>query len=66
MRFNANSDDTSRMVLTDTTLTVAGDVRSTNFIANGSSLNLKGDLIQLKRDKLDADDRTNTNTDDHV
>jgi hypothetical protein len=47
-RFNVNSSSTSRMVLTDTSLTVAGDVRANNFIANSGSLNLKGDLIQLK------------------
>ena len=66
LRFNINSNATSRMVLTYTTLAVASDVRAHMFISNSGSLNFKGDIIQLKRDKLDADDRTNTNTDDHV
>jgi hypothetical protein len=51
-RFNVNSSSTSRMVLTDTSLTVAGDVKANNFIANSGSLNLKGDLIQLKGTNL--------------
>ena len=52
MRFNVNASTTSRMVLTDTSLTVAGDVKANNFIANSGSLNLKGDLIQLKGTNL--------------
>ena len=35
--------------LTDTTLTVAGNVRAKKFIANCASLNLKGDLIHINK-----------------
>ena len=41
LRFNINSNATSRMVLTVTTLTVAGDVMANNLIANSGSLKLK-------------------------
>ena len=67
MLFDVNSNATSRMVLTDTALTVAGDVRAKNFIANCASLNLKGDLIHIKKIvKLNEYDRTDTYTNDHV
>ncbi|MFM7988125.1 MAG: hypothetical protein ACKPKO_53315 [Candidatus Fonsibacter sp.] len=41
MRFHAASSSTARMTLTDTALTVVGNIKANKFVANGSSLDLK-------------------------
>ena len=40
------------MTLTDTTLTMAGDIRTNNLLANESSLNIKGDLVIIRGTNL--------------
>jgi len=52
LKFHVNSNNTARMILNDTSLTVAGDIKANNFVANSYSLSLfflkKSDIIQLK------------------
>ncbi|MFM7986876.1 MAG: hypothetical protein ACKPKO_46935 [Candidatus Fonsibacter sp.] len=41
LNFHVNSNSTARMVLNYTSLTVAGDIKANNFVANSYSLSLK-------------------------
>ncbi|MFM7978127.1 MAG: hypothetical protein ACKPKO_02330, partial [Candidatus Fonsibacter sp.] len=61
LRFHVNSNATARMVLNDTSLTVAGDMKANNFVANVSSLSLKRRSYTNKSGKSYEHARTDTN-----